>query len=257
MKLKAWPNYVTVAALVAFLFFLLVIYGYNWGWWDLGVLFTWLRRAPVPLGIASLATAAAAGALLFRRSFLAFTAALSVAIACAGLGYLPIWMRGEGSKVPPIHDITTDTLDPPAFVAIVPLRADARNPHEYDTGQTEQQLEAYPDLGPLVMPKPMDEAFAIALSAVKAEGLTVVARVLSEGRIEAYATVPMFGFKDDVVIRLRNAHGNATVIDIRSKSRVGRSDLGFNARRIESLIQRMEDAGGRMELKETSDGTPA
>ncbi|MEM9840535.1 MAG: DUF1499 domain-containing protein [Pseudomonadota bacterium] len=237
--MKAWPNFATLAALVALVFFVLVIYGYNWGWWDLGVLFTWVHRMPIALGFASLLAAASAGAYMFRRSIPGLVGALAIAIACAGMAYLPIWMRGEASKVPPIHDITTDTEEPPAFVAIAPLRADAPNPAEYDREQTAQQLEAFPQLQSLVLSVPMDEAFAIALGAVKAEGLKVVAAEEAEGRIEAYATVPMFGFVDDVVIRLRSAE-EGTEIDIRSKSRVGRSDLGFNARRIESLLDRME-----------------
>jgi uncharacterized protein (DUF1499 family) len=159
-------------------------------------------------------------------------------------------MRGEASKVPPIHDITTDTEDPPRFVAIAPLRENASNPVAYDTEQTDEQREAYPDIRTLVMPKRIDEAFAIAMDAVKAEGLKLVEINPGEGRIEATETVPLFGFKDDVVIRMRNAHNVATVIDIRSKSRVGRSDLGFNARRIRSLLQRMEEEGGRLEMKD-------
>lgn len=246
IRMAAWPKYATLVALVALLVFLGVIYGYRWGLWDLGVVFSWLRRAPFALGAASLLAVAAAGALLFRRAFLAFAAALSVAVASGALGYLPLWMRSVGATVPPIHDITTDVQDPPEFVATRPLRADAPNPAEYDPGQTAQQLEAYPEIKPLVMPRPMPEAFEIALDAVEAEGLKIVAAAPAQGRIEAVETVPLFGFKDDVVIRLRNAHNVATVIDIRSKSRVGRSDLGFNARRVRSLLQRMDEAGGSL-----------
>ncbi|HJR53568.1 MAG TPA: DUF1499 domain-containing protein, partial [Gemmatimonadota bacterium] len=56
------------------------------------------------------------------------------------------------------------------------------------------------------------------------------------GRIEATATTPWFGFKDDVVVRIRPEAGGSRV-DVRSVSRVGRSDVGTNARRIEEYLE--------------------
>jgi len=252
--MAAWPRYVTLAGLAVVLVFLGLIYGYRLGAVPLMSVFGGMRMLFPVLLIASLGTVAAAGALFFRRAFLAATAALAVAVSAGVFGMVPLWMRAEGAKVPPIHDITTDTIDPPVFVDIVPLRADASNPVEYDRGQTEQQLEAYPHLRPLVMPVALPDAFAIAEEAVRQEGLIIVASVPGEGRIEAYARTPLFDFKDDVVIRLRDAHGMATVVDIRSKSRVGRSDLGFNARRIDSLIATMEEKGGRLESHAVPEG---
>lgn len=251
--MKAWPRYATLVALFVVLGVLGLIYGYRFGVWGLGAIFSGFQIAVPLLGLGAVLAAASAGALVFRKAWLGAIAALAVAASSAGLGYLPIWMRGEASKVPPIHDITTDTQDPPLFVAILPQRADAPNPPEYDEGQTAQQLEAYPDISSLVMPVPMGEAYAIAMRAVKAEGLAIVAAVPGEGRIEATETVPLFGFKDDVVIRLRNAHGTATVVDIRSKSRVGRSDLGFNARRIRALLEFMKEEGGSIEAPHLED----
>lgn len=248
--MAALPRIVVVVTLIVALAVLSVIYGYNWGLWGLGPVFTALRSPIVLglLGVGALASVASAGILFARKSILAGVASFAVALTAGGLAYLPIWMKAQAESVPPIHDITTDWVNPPEFVAILPLRADAPNPPEYDEGQTDQQLAAFPDIRPLVMEKPLPEAWEIAMDAVKAEGLRIVAAVPSEGRIEAYETVPLFGFKDDVVIHLRNAHGVATVIDIRSKSRVGRSDLGFNARRIRSLIDHMEEKGGRIEM---------
>ena len=242
--MRAWPNYLTTVSVVALLFFLGVIYGDRWEFWGLGEVFTWLRRAPLVLPATGL-LALVATIVYFRRGAIAWAIVAAVAfIGSAGLGYVPIWMKGQAESVPPIHDITTDVQDPPLFVDILPLRADAPNPAAYDTEQTAQQLEAFPDLVSLTIPKLRGEAFEIAMAAVKAEGLKVVAAEESEGRIEAYATTPLFAFKDDVVIRLRDGTRGATVIDIRSKSRVGRSDLGFNARRIRALLDRIEEAGG-------------
>lgn len=245
--MKAWPRHATLFALIIVVGFLGLIYGYRLGFWGLGAIFTGLRPPFFfLLPIAGVAGLAATIALGIGRNGLAALASLAVTVSAFGLTAIPPYMQSQGAKVPPIHDITTDTVDPPAFVAILPERKDARNPPEYDTGQTAQQLEAFPDIKPLVMPKPLPEAFEIALDAVKAEGLKIKAVVPQEGRIEATETVPLFGFKDDVVVRLRDAHGKATVIDIRSKSRVGRSDLGYNARRIRSLLDRMEEKGGRL-----------
>ncbi|MEE4212061.1 MAG: DUF1499 domain-containing protein [Parvularcula sp.] len=246
--MRHWPRIATLLSLAVVLIYLCTIYGYRLDLLDLGAMFGFVRMLIIPLAVAAVLALAATLALLMRRAWLASIAALFVAAAAAGFAYLPIWMRGEASKVPPIHDITTDTQDPPEFVATAALRKPDENPAAYDTAQTEQQREAYPELKSLVMPKRIDEAFAIAMDAVKAEGLDIVDINPREGRIEATETVPLFGFKDDVVIRLRNAHNRATVIDIRSKSRVGRSDLGFNARRIESLLERMEEEGGKIEM---------
>jgi hypothetical protein len=246
--MKAWPRLVTVVALLIVLGFVGLIYGYRLGFWGLGPVFTGLRPPfLLLLGGAFMLAAAAAGALAFRRSYLPAVAAVVVAVAAGGLGYLPIWMKGQAEKHPFIHDVTTDVVNPPEFVAVLEERRDAPNPPEYDREQTAAQLAGFPDLRPLIMPKPLPEAFAIAVEAVKAEGLTIKAIEPADRRIEATETVPLFGFKDDVVIRLRDAHGVATVIDIRSKSRVGGSDLGFNARRIRSLIDYMEEKGGRLE----------
>lgn len=241
--MRAWPRYATIVALLVVLGVLGLIYGYRFGLWGLFAVFDGFKAAVPLLGIGALLAAASAGALIFRKSWLGALASLAVAVASAGLGYLPIWMQGEGAKVPPIHDITTDTVNPPLFVAILPERADAPNPPEYDAEQTASQLEAYPEITTLVLPVPANEAFQIALRAVKSEKLKLVASVEAEGRIEATETVPLFGFKDDVVIRLR-ADGASTLVDIRSKSRVGRSDLGFNARRINALLDFMKSESG-------------
>jgi uncharacterized protein (DUF1499 family) len=58
---------------------------------------------------------------------------------------------------------------------------------------------------------------------------------IAAGLVEATATTFWFGFKDDVVVRVvANAAGSR--IDIRSVSRVGQSDIGANAARIEKFL---------------------
>ncbi len=138
---------------------------------------------------------------------------------------------------PPIHDITTDTRDPPAFVAVLPLRRDAANPPEYEGERVaEQQRRAYPDLRPVGVPIPTPEAFERSLSAARALGWEIAASDAAAGRIEAVDTTFWFGFRDDIVIRIREDAGGSR-IDVRSKSRVGVGDAGANARRIRAFVE--------------------
>ena len=178
-----------------------------------------------------------------RAVFPAFVSLL-VALAAGAMFAGPASMKRTASQVPAIHDITTDRADPPVFVAVLPLRADAPNPPEYDAKQGPLQAEGYPGLAPLIVERPYAEVFPLAVEAARAEGLRLVAADPAAGRIEGVATTRWFGFKDDVVIRLRDAHDIATVVDIRSKSRMGRSDVGANAARIERLLGSIEDAAG-------------
>jgi uncharacterized protein (DUF1499 family) len=144
---------------------------------------------------------------------------------------------------PPIHDITTDPDNPPAFVAIVPLRAGAANPPEYAGSEAAvQQRRAYPDIQPVVLRANAGEVFDRALAAVRALGWEVVADDRSSGRIEAVDTTFWFGFKDDVVIRVTEAGSGNARIDVRSKSRVGLGDVGTNARRIRTLLARLQSS---------------
>jgi uncharacterized protein (DUF1499 family) len=149
----------------------------------------------------------------------------------------------KAAGAPPIHDITTDTADPPKFVAVLPLRATAANPPDYPGAEfAEQQKKAFPDLQTVTVEAPAEDVFRRAEAAARALGWEIVAAVPSDGRIEATDTTKWFGFKDDVVIRITPA-GTATRVDVRSKSRVGRGDAGVNARRIRAFRDRLLAAG--------------
>ena len=142
--------------------------------------------------------------------------------------------------VPPIHDISTDTVNPPAFVAVAPLRADAPNPVEYAGAETaEKQIEGYPDLATVRVAAEPAAVFEASVQAAKDLGWEMVAEAASEGRIEATDTTSYFGFKDDVVIRIR-ADAMGTAVDVRSKSRVGLGDVGANADRINAFLEEMQ-----------------
>jgi uncharacterized protein (DUF1499 family) len=145
--------------------------------------------------------------------------------------------------VPPIHDITTDTDRPPAFVAIVPLRADAANPIDYaGTEVGAKQRQGYPDIAPATLAVPPNQAFDRALAAARSMGWELVASDPASGRIEATDTTFWFGFKDDIVIRVAPAPGGSRV-DIRSLSRVGVSDVGTNAARIRKYLGALKSTG--------------
>jgi uncharacterized protein (DUF1499 family) len=165
-------------------------------------------------------------------------AAASLLVA-ALLAALPLQYRLRG-PTPPIHDITTDTQDPPEYVAVLPLRAEAPNPTGYGGEDiAAQQRAAYPDIQPLTLDLPPPQAFERALETARRMGWDIVAADAPAGRIEATDTTFWFGFKDDVVIRIRASDGGSRV-DVRSLSRIGVGDAGTNARRIRRYLHALE-----------------
>jgi uncharacterized protein (DUF1499 family) len=154
---------------------------------------------------------------------------LALVLAALALA-VPVSNLVRARSVPPINDISTDTEKPPQF---------AGNRAGYPSKDTiEQQRAAYPDIQPLRLGVAPNIAFERAKGAAEEMGWQVVAEEPSAGRIEAVATTFWFGFKDDVVIRVA-ADGAGSRVDIRSKSRVGRGDVGTNARRIRDYLKRL------------------
>lgn len=203
--------------------------------------FTLLRWAAYA-GIAATLAGVVVGLLAYRRgarvaALLAATAALG-GVAAFGIPFE--WQRGARS-VPPIHDITTDLEHPPTFEAIVPLRTEAPNSLERPAELSEQQRLGYPDLAPITLSMPSDQAFARALAVAQQADWAIVTADKSEGRIEATDTTRWFGFRDDIVIRL-TPWGAGTRVDVRSVSRVGNSDAGTNARRIRRYLSTLQSS---------------
>lgn len=207
---------------------------------ELGQAFTLLRWAAY-LGIASVP-------LILGYSFwkkpggrVATVLAFS---ALAGLisAYIPISQMQSAKSVPPIHDISTDLDYPPEFVDILPLRKDAPNPPEYAGEETaELQREAYPNVEPLILDMPLERVYEAAQKTAENLNWHLVSAT-HEGdlaRIEATDTTRWFGFKDDVVVRLQTLE-QGTRVDVRSKSRVGQSDVGKNAERIREFSIRLQ-----------------
>lgn len=145
-------------------------------------------------------------------------------------------------SVPAIHDISTDTMDPPQFDELIGVRGEQANSLEYDAATLEPlQQRHYPWVVPFVTEASPPAAFQLAMHALKGLGLQIVNEDASAGLIEATATTFWFGFKDDVAVRVRAADGGS-VVDLRSVSRVGVSDLGTNARRIGQILSAMTEA---------------
>lgn len=150
---------------------------------------------------------------------------------------LALYLRAK--DLPPIHDISTDMTDPPAFVAVLPLRQGARNSVDVVPETLAQQKRGYPDIAPLRLKDvPPAEAFARAERTARAMGWQIVAVAPDALRIEATDTTLFFGFKDDIVIRVR-PEGSGSIVDMRSLSRVGTSDVGVNAKRIRNFLARL------------------
>jgi uncharacterized protein (DUF1499 family) len=213
--------------------------GYRFGLWPLGTGFAILRYAAYGgIGAAVLAAAGFACALAGgqRRAMAPALAGLLIGLIVAGVP----WSHMRAARaVPPIHDITTDPDDPPAFDAILPLRAEAPNAAIYGGPEVAaQQRRAYPDIQPLVVDLPTDRAFDLALCAARALGWRIVATAPQRRRIEATDQTLWFGFVDDIVVRVTPA-GPGSRIDVRSVSRIGKSDTGTNAARVRAYLDRV------------------
>ena len=142
-----------------------------------------------------------------------------------------------GSKVPGIHDVTTDLDNPPAFKAVVAARGEGSNPLDRAEPENlaELQQQAYPDLATLAVAEHPGKVFEAALETAREMEWEIVASDPEAGVIEATATTAVMNFKDDIAIRVTETDDGAAV-DVRSVSRVGISDLGANANRIRTYL---------------------
>jgi len=211
--------------------------GFRLGWWD----FAFALRKLLALAV----IAAVAGFVLcllaawFGKTTHTQLPALRLYAALV-LGAListyALMQVRQVRSLPMIHDITTDTLHPPPFVALAAARQAAPNGIEYRGEQiAQQQKAAYPDIATFSSALAPPLLFEKALSNARAAGWQIAAAESTEGRIEAIASSAIFGFKDDIVIRIAPSAAGS-VLDMRSMSRLGISDLGANARRIRTFL---------------------
>ena len=233
---------VSMISLIAFLLVSLPAPLYRFGVVELGTAFTGFKFGLV-VGIAALVLLAIQ--IIFKRKTVSLASAAIAVIFSATAIALPLGMMTTAKNVPPIHDISTDLVNPPEFVAIAPLRADAPNPVEYAGAEAaEQQRTAYPDLQTLTYSQSKPELVEASKQAVENLGWELVNTDADKGIVEATETTAWFGFKDDVIIRVTD-NDSERLVDIRSKSRIGKSDLGKNAARIHALIEELDEVLGK------------
>jgi uncharacterized protein (DUF1499 family) len=209
------------------------------GWWEFRVGFTMLRTAAY-LGLGSAAVASFALVSSLRGQSERGTALSAAAIVLGILAFaIPGSFLWTARHVPMIHDISTDTQDPPRFVALLEARRQAPNGADYGGPEVAaKQLAAYPDIRPVEIELAPAAAFERALATARRLGWAVAAADAGAGRIEATDTTAWFGFKDDVVIRVApGPGGKGSRVDLRSVSRVGKSDIGKNASRIRTFVR--------------------
>lgn len=219
------------------------------GWrielWPYSTSFVLLRWA----AYGALAGALASLAALVRWRLLppALRAGAIVALLVSAIVFYMPWHYTLAAGAS-IHDITTDTANPPAFEAVLPARQAANAASADYPGSGPEtaaiQKRAYPDIAPLVLEAAPPQAFALALATAQAmPRWTIDASDPARGRIEASARTLWMGFTDDIVIRI-TADGAGSRIDLRSLSRVGRGDFGANAARIRTYLAALRARAG-------------
>ncbi|HEX9757447.1 MAG TPA: DUF1499 domain-containing protein [Nitrospiria bacterium] len=233
------PLYGFVIA-ISFLFIIVLAgLGSRWEWWGFRTGFSILEYGAyggLGAALVSLIGLAMNSKHFHRQLFFMGISGLLLGLLTVGVPW-SWWKFAKG--VPPIHDITTDTRNPPVFESILPLRGDASNPVAYGGPEIAKlQKSAYPDIVPAILLVSKEEAFQRALVLAQAMGWKIVDADLNRGRIEATDTTFWFGFKDDIVIRI-SPHEEGTLVNLRSVSRVGRSDVGTNAMRIRKFLNQL------------------
>ena len=258
--LRRWVQRGALAlAVLAPLTFILAGLGARIGLWSWGFGLGTLTRELGPLllfgAIVAGLLAVLLGLLVKPRRGL-WTGVLAVLVGVIGFGRLAS-VQNTVASLPFIHDVTTDTQDPPTFgAAIMAERGALEGVNTVDyAGKTAPftkpdgtrgeklvsalQTQAYPEIRTLVVSEPPDIVFGRAEERARAMGWTIKETDPASGRIDATDTTFWYGFKDDVTIRLRPAAGGGTRVDVRSVSRVGGSDIGANAKRISAFLDAM------------------
>jgi len=152
----------------------------------------------------------------------------------------PILLLKEAKVLPYIHDVTTDPFDPPVFVSLMAMRKTVPNGADYGGIEiAKQQQKAYPDIKSLVVKSSPADTMQKAIDAARSMGWEIVASDAPAGRIEATDTTPWFGFKDDIIVRVRPEASGGSRVDVRSVSRLGESDVGANAKRVRKYLAKL------------------
>ncbi|MCU0831724.1 MAG: DUF1499 domain-containing protein [Rhizobiaceae bacterium] len=170
------------------------------------------------------------------------------ALVMAAITLAPFAFVGVQSfRFPAIYDVSTDLSNPPQF----PVGAHRRValPFVVEPPRSTAaivQAQAYPDLASRVLDVGPAEAVAAIAAAARQLGWTPTMGAggldAPQGLLRAFeARTLLLGFTDDVVVRLLPA-GESLVLDVRSASRFGQSDLGANAARIRAFMAALDAA---------------
>jgi uncharacterized protein (DUF1499 family) len=237
-----WSRAILIGAMVAVALLPIGALGTRFGIWSFGpglilaAAGTVLAAVGLVVGIAGIIAARRRN----RRADLpAVYAGTAICLVLVGVMATQLF-SARPSRIPPIHDITTDVSDPPQFASVVALRGEGTNPLDYDADKVGKlQLEKYPSIKPLDTTLAPAAAVRRSAEVLEGMGLEVVNVDETAGIVEAVATTFWYGFRDDVVVRVRES-GAGSRIDVRSVSRVGVGDMGTNARRIGEFLKRFQ-----------------
>lgn len=218
---------------------LLMLFGARFGLWDPLKGFQLYRTyfAPVSYIVTGLALVAVLLHLLRKERGGVFWSLVALVIGAAMLAPQVATKLDPPRRAPPIHDITTDTQTPPQFLVLDDTRDGAQNSLIYGGPEiAEMQEQAYPDIAPILTPLSAPEAFARTQEVAQDMGWDIIATDADALRFEATARTSVFYFADDVVVVV-TPQNEGSRIDLRSVSRVGRSDQGVNAARIHAFVE--------------------
>lgn len=221
-------------SLAALLAIAIMIFGARFNLWEPIVGFGYIRNYMNPIGYGVLALGVIGLAIQIKNKNRAGIIKTCIA-TLIGLGILAPMIASPSKppkRGPAIHDITTDTNNPPVFLVIDENRSGAKNSLVYTGKKTAAiQKKLYPHIAPIQSNLAPEPAFNKALNVAKDKGWEIVAQDEKTLRFEAIARTPFFAFMDDVVVVVTPLN-DASIINIRSISRIGRSDRGVNAARI-------------------------
>ncbi|WP_421989956.1 DUF1499 domain-containing protein [Qipengyuania sp.] len=255
MTRSPWHSRLALAlALLLPVYFAVAALGTKFGlWsWQTGLGTLTIRTGPILMGAVALIALISLIVVLIRKPRTGWLLSLIALLVPLGIFGGLAYVRGQAAEIPPIHDVSTDVENPPAFsqVTLDARAAGGANPlNDYriplgelemwanseaplaDQSHAQVIAEAYPDLAPLAIGSASEDEAMVAVAAAMMEmGFHDVTSDMANSRVEGVAETFWFGFKDDVVARIADGQ-----IDFRSVSRVGVSDLGANAARIAEL----------------------
>ncbi|WP_304073076.1 DUF1499 domain-containing protein [Maricaulis maris] len=233
------------------LWFLVAALGTKLGFWGYEFGLDWMTLEIGPhLVLACAVAGVLMGILLVAHRFAArrWVGVVSLpilALVIAGGGYAGRYVYdGLTASRPYVLDVTTDAAEPPHFTAAyASRRGDARRSLDYDPASAAAQAEHYPHLTSLIIEQDARSAFREALVYARDSGWRIGTASDSAGMFEAGAEGLVYGFRDDISVRVRELEDGRTRIDIRSLARQPVHDLGRNARRVERFLAVMGGEG--------------